>query len=51
VKSVTGKPADFNKTYDALVKEYMAAGGSKIEEEKKAAYKAMMEEKKAAEKD
>lgn len=51
VKTITGKPADFNKTYDTLVKEYMAAGGSKIEEEKKAAYKAMMEERKAAAKE
>lgn len=47
-KSITAKPGDFNKVYDALVAEYMAAGGRLIEEEKRLAYRAQMAEKAAA---
>jgi putative aldouronate transport system substrate-binding protein len=51
VKSVTCKPADFSKTYDAILKEYMAAGGTSIETEKLAAFQAMQAEKAAADKE
>lgn len=48
VKSIIAKPADFSKTFDALVKEYMDSGGRAIQEEKLAAYKAQMEAKAAS---
>ncbi|MBB6733274.1 extracellular solute-binding protein [Cohnella zeiphila] len=41
VKSIMAKPADFDKTYDDLFKQYMASGGSEIQKEREAAYKAM----------
>jgi putative aldouronate transport system substrate-binding protein len=41
VKSITCKPADFDKTYDSLTDDYMKSGGKEIEEEKRAAFKAM----------
>lgn len=41
VKSVTGKPADFDKTYDSLTEEYMKSGGREIEAEKRKAYQDM----------
>jgi len=42
VKSITCKPADFDKTYDSLVEDYMKSGGKEIEEEKRQAYRAMI---------
>lgn len=42
VKSIIAKPTDFDKTYDALVKEYMSQGGQAIADEKRAAYRAML---------
>lgn len=41
VKSVLAKPADFDKTYDGLFKDYMANGGEAIQKERIAAYQAM----------
>jgi putative aldouronate transport system substrate-binding protein len=41
VKSIMGKPEDFDATYDSLVKEYLEMGGQQIIDEKLAAYKAM----------
>jgi putative aldouronate transport system substrate-binding protein len=41
VKSITCKPADFDKTYDSLTDDYMKSGGKEIEEEKRVAFKAM----------
>ena len=43
--------ADFDKTFDGLVKEFMKMGGSLIEQEKALAYQAQMAEKAAAAKD
>ena len=34
VKSITCKPADFDKTYDSLVADYMKSGGQEIVDEK-----------------
>jgi putative aldouronate transport system substrate-binding protein len=42
VKSITCKPAEFDATYDSLVKEYMAMGGQAVVDERRAAYKAMV---------
>ncbi len=39
VKSITCKPADFDKNYDSLVEQYMKAGGQEIVDEKLAALK------------
>lgn len=39
VKSITCKVADFDKTYDKLVSEYMKSGGQEIVDEKLAALK------------
>lgn len=51
VKSILAKPADFDKTFDGLVKEFMKMGGSLIEQEKVLAYQAQMAEKAAAAKE
>jgi len=41
VKSMTAKPADFDKAYDTEVDIYMNSGGLEIQNEKKVAYKEM----------
>nr|WP_248930934.1 extracellular solute-binding protein [Paenibacillus hamazuiensis] len=41
VKSVLAKPADFDKTYEQSLKDFMAAGGQEIANERKAAYQEM----------
>jgi putative aldouronate transport system substrate-binding protein len=41
VKSVMAKPADFDKTYDDLLRDYMASGGDAILQERTQAYKAI----------
>jgi putative aldouronate transport system substrate-binding protein len=41
VKSVMGKPEQFDKTYDDMLKDYMASGGEAIMKERIEAYKAM----------
>lgn len=38
VKSISCKPADFDKTYDSLTKDYLELGGQEIIEEKRAIY-------------
>lgn len=35
------KPGDFDKTYDDLLKDYMASGGDTIKQERTEAYAAM----------
>ncbi|MCX7711778.1 MAG: extracellular solute-binding protein [Clostridia bacterium] len=40
-KCIMAKPADFDKTYDALLAEYLKNGGQEVIDEKKAAYKEM----------
>lgn len=40
-KAIMAKPADFDKTYDALLADYLKNGGQEIIDQKKAAYKAM----------
>jgi putative aldouronate transport system substrate-binding protein len=41
-KSIICKPGDFDATYDSLVKDYLAAGGQAVIDEKIAAYKTMV---------
>ncbi|MZQ80555.1 extracellular solute-binding protein [Paenibacillus sp. 5J-6] len=41
VKTVTAKPADFDKLYDDMVAEYMKTGGKEVMEEQKKAYQDM----------
>lgn len=41
VKSIIAKPADFDKTYDAALADYMANGGSDIAKERKDLYPQM----------
>ncbi|NIK69607.1 extracellular solute-binding protein [Paenibacillus sp. BK720] len=41
VKSIMAKPADFDKVYEDLLKDYMASGGDAIVKERTEAYKAM----------
>lgn len=41
VKTITAKPEDFDKLYDALVEEYMKIGGNEVMEENIKIYKAM----------
>ncbi|MBW7457213.1 ABC transporter substrate-binding protein, partial [Paenibacillus sepulcri] len=41
VKSVMAKPEAFNKTYDDLLKDYMASGGDAIVKERTEAFQAM----------
>lgn len=41
VKCILAKPADFDKTYDDMLKDYMANGGDAIQQERTAAYKEM----------
>ncbi|OXM85797.1 ABC transporter substrate-binding protein [Paenibacillus rigui] len=41
VKSMMAKPADFDKAYDAALKDYLASGGEEIKKERTEAYKAM----------
>jgi putative aldouronate transport system substrate-binding protein len=41
VKSMLAKPADFDKTYDDMLKDYMTNGGEAIKQERTAAYKEM----------
>lgn len=41
VKSIMAKPADFAKTYDAGVQEYLKIGGQTVIDERRAAYKEM----------
>ncbi|UUZ91513.1 extracellular solute-binding protein [Paenibacillus sp. P25] len=41
VKSMLAKPADFDKTYDDMLKDYMASGGEAIQKERTEAYKNM----------
>ncbi|MBJ9990986.1 extracellular solute-binding protein [Paenibacillus sp. S28] len=41
VKSIMTKPGDFDKTYDDLLKDYMASGGDTIKQERTEAYAAM----------
>lgn len=41
VKTVTAKPADFDKLYDDMVAEYMKIGGKEVMEEQKKAYQEM----------
>ncbi|MGG1516511.1 extracellular solute-binding protein [Paenibacillus oryzisoli] len=41
VKSMLAKPADFDKTYDDMLKQYMASGGADVQKERVAAYAAM----------
>jgi putative aldouronate transport system substrate-binding protein len=40
VKSITCKPAEFDKVYDSLVQEYMSSGGQEIVDEKVKLFKA-----------
>lgn len=40
VKSIMAKPADFDKVYDGLLKDYMASGGDAILKERTEAFKA-----------
>ncbi|MDQ0873373.1 putative aldouronate transport system substrate-binding protein [Paenibacillus sp. V4I3] len=39
VKSILAKPADFDKTYDDMLKDYMTNGGEAIQKERTEAYK------------
>jgi putative aldouronate transport system substrate-binding protein len=41
VKTVTAKPADFDKLYDDMVAEYMKTGGNEVLEEQKKAFQEM----------
>lgn len=41
-KSITCKPSEFDSVYDSLVKDYLAAGGQAVIDEKRAAFKAMI---------
>ncbi|KNY25196.1 extracellular solute-binding protein [Pseudobacteroides cellulosolvens] len=41
IKTITCKPAEFDKTYDTLIQEYLKAGGQQVIDETRAAYKAM----------
>ncbi|MBO7746449.1 extracellular solute-binding protein [Paenibacillus sp. MWE-103] len=41
VKSIMAKPADFDKTYDDLLKDYMASGGDEIVKERTEAFKSL----------
>ncbi|PZE22830.1 extracellular solute-binding protein [Paenibacillus xerothermodurans] len=41
VKTVTAKPADFDKLYDDMVAEYLTIGGKEVMEEQKKAYMEM----------
>jgi putative aldouronate transport system substrate-binding protein len=41
-KSIMCKPADFDATYDSLVKDYLASGGQAVIDEKIAAYNQMV---------
>jgi putative aldouronate transport system substrate-binding protein len=41
VKSIIAKPADFDKTYDAALQDYMANGGAEIAKERKELYAQM----------
>jgi putative aldouronate transport system substrate-binding protein len=41
VKSVTAKPADFDKVYDEMTAEYMKIGGKEVMDEKLKVYKEM----------
>ncbi|MDF2963344.1 MAG: extracellular solute-binding protein family 1 [Paenibacillus sp.] len=41
VKSVTAKPADFDKVYDDMVAEYMKIGGKEVMDEQLKAYQEM----------
>ncbi|MCZ8511067.1 extracellular solute-binding protein [Paenibacillus filicis] len=41
VKSTMAKPADFDKVYDAALKDYLSSGGEEIKKERTKAYKAM----------
>ncbi|MFD0693785.1 extracellular solute-binding protein [Paenibacillus sp. GCM10027628] len=41
VKSMLAKPADFDKTYDDMLKDYMTNGGDAILKERTEAYKSM----------
>ncbi|AFH61584.2 extracellular solute-binding protein [Paenibacillus caseinilyticus] len=45
VKTVTAKPADFDKLYDDMVAEYMKIGGREVMEEQKKAYQEMKAKK------
>ncbi|WNQ13319.1 extracellular solute-binding protein [Paenibacillus aurantius] len=38
VKSIMAKPADFDKVYDAGIKDFMSSGGEEIQKERKEAY-------------
>lgn len=38
VKSMLAKPADFDKTYDDMLKQYLASGGEEVHKERVAAY-------------
>lgn len=41
VKTVTAKPADFDKLYDDMVAEYMKTGGKEVMDEQKKVYQDM----------
>ena len=41
VKSMMAKPADFDKVYDAALKDFMDTAGNEVFAERKAAYEAM----------
>lgn len=41
VKSILAKPADFDKSYDDMLKDYMTNGGDTIQKERTEAYKNM----------
>lgn len=41
VKSIIAKPADFDNTYDGMLKDYMANGGEEIAKERAELYKQM----------
>jgi putative aldouronate transport system substrate-binding protein len=42
VKAITGKPGEFDATYDAMTKEYLDMGGQAVIDERRAAYKAIV---------
>jgi putative aldouronate transport system substrate-binding protein len=41
VKSVLAKPVDFDKTYEAMLKDFMSSGGDEVLKDRQAAYKEM----------
>ncbi|WP_256865204.1 extracellular solute-binding protein [Paenibacillus sp. 32352] len=41
VKCMMAKPEDFDKVYDAMLKDYMSSGGDEIKKERTEAYKSM----------